>query len=104
MSLAAKRVPLKSRPDLEIYVRSHSALEELDQRTVLEGVTDEKIRIASMLAFYVSDETGKPRFANTDEAFEFMRTVKGGVVTKLIKEGQAYNEITDEAIEEEQKN
>lgn len=105
MSLAVKKVELKSRPDLDIYVRSFSAFEAFEQEEQFKDVPDEGPgTVAAMLSVYICNEKGERTYPTLEAATEFMRTVKNGVVKKIIDEGRKFNRITDETIEEERKN
>lgn len=104
-----KKVELKSRPELDLYVKSISALEDCALREQLTGenpntASGEKTTMAKLLAGYVVNPDGTPAFASTEEALAFMGTAKRNVCWKLIREGQKFNELTDEAIEKEEKN
>lgn len=104
MSVPVKKVELKSRPDLNLFVRSFTAAEAFDQQDQFAEVPDSgRNNVAMMLSVYLSDEAGKRLLPTLDSAFEFMSTVKPGVTKKLILEGQRFNALTDEALEEELK-
>jgi hypothetical protein len=104
-----KPVELKSRPDLKFHVRSLPALADCDLREQVgkqdaSTAAGEKALMAALLAAYVVNPDGSKAFADPDAALGFMATAQRNVCWKLIKEGQAFNELTDEAIEAAEKN
>lgn len=99
-----KAVTLKSRADLQLFVRALSANQELDLRDSLTKVEGAQAILAAQLAAYVCDADGNPKFATLADATAFMDTVRGNVVAKLVKEAQRFNDLTDEALEDAEKN
>lgn len=99
-----QKVDFTSRPDLDLYVLSISAFDELQLHKALRATEDEDARIATLVRTYVCDANGAPKFATAEAATEFTKTVKGGVLRKLVKQAQQFNAMSDEAIEEELKN
>lgn len=96
-------VPLKSRPELTVYVRAITGVEfmELGPRvTKAEGSVE---TTAVQLEAFVSDESGNPLLAPGQGA-EFMGSIESADMRRLLKAGDKMNALNDEAVEDEIKN
>jgi hypothetical protein len=99
-----KRVEFKTRPDLVLHVRALNSLEAIQLHSALSKLEQSHELVAEQLVALVCNQDGTPKFADRAAAIEFMKSERPGVVTKLVKSGTAFNELNDEAIEEELKN
>lgn len=99
-----RKVELKSRPDLVVFVRALNAVEDAERGTQVAAAQGTAHVLAEQLLAFACKEDGSPLFANTAAALEWMAKVRSGVVVKIVKEGTKFNELDDEAIEDERKN
>ena len=95
---------IKTRPDLNLYVRALNSLEAVELSARLKDTNETKALITEQLVAFVCDSNGNQTFADVAAATEFMKTVRQGVVSKLIRSATSFNNLNDEAIEEELKN
>ena len=114
-SREVKRVDLKSRPDLVLYVRALNFVEgvQLGKRlrdlsvALPDGQTVQPLSedlVAEQFLAYVCDETGTPAFADREAALEFMKGLRPNQGQLILKTATAFNDLGDEQIEEAQKN
>lgn len=106
MSRVFQPVELKTRPDLKVFVRVLDAIDECDLRDVITKESETKCVIAAQLSGYVCDEAGKQLLPDVACALAWIReqNVKGSVCVKIIAAGRKLNEISDESLEEAEKN
>lgn len=104
MSREVKRVELPTRPDLDVYVRALNSLESVSLANKLQAAKDTQEILVEQLVVFVCDVEGTPRFADVPAAHEFMKTIRPGVLTKIIRAATSFNELGDEQIEDERKN
>jgi len=100
-----KRVEIKTRNDLaEVHVRALNSIEAIDMHDRLTSIESKPERVAEQLATMVSKADGTPWFENRAQALAFMASARPNVIAKLMKAATKFNELGDEAIEDELKN
>lgn len=103
-SRSLHRVQFKSNPDLVVFVGALSALEAIEFSQRLQAIEKSQDMVAEQLCTWVRNEDGSPRFADGAAALAFLKTIRPGQLKTILKAAQKYNELNDEAIEEELKN
>jgi hypothetical protein len=104
MTRQVQRVELKSNHELVVFVGALSALEAIEFGQRLKAAEKTQDIIAEQIATFVRNEDGTLRFTDAAAAMEFLKTIRPGQMKKIIEAGTKFNELNDEAIEDELKN
>lgn len=106
MKVEVHAVELKARPDLAVRVRVLHALEELELREEITKETETSRILAVQLKAYVCDEEGKPLLASVDDVLAWIKDnrLRASTCVKITRDAGRLNSLSDEALEEAEKN
>lgn len=104
MSVEVQKVELAKYKGPDVYVRVLNALEELALRDAIRNLSESKDLIAAQLQAFVCDADGKQRLPDLAAALAFMEGVRLSTTAKIIRAADKLNELSDESLQEAEKN